>query len=382
MVEQWKDELENLGEMQLRRRLSVCEAPAAPRVERDGLLNMASNNYLGLADDERVVAAAHETMKALGVGAGASRLVTGHAPAHAALEEALADYKGTDSALVFSSGYAANVGVLSALAGPRDHIFADRLNHASLIDGCRLTRAQLRVYRHGDLDHLEDMLSKASERGDRFIVTDGVFSMDGDLAPLPALVRMAEAYEAVLIVDDAHGTGVVGPEGRGTVAHYGLEGHVPVQLGTLSKALGAQGGFAAGSRTLIDLLVNKARSFIYSTGIAPAIAAAARRALQIARTEPARRMRLQRHLALLRDGLDRRGYEVMGSAPAPMIAVQLGDPETALVQSERLREAGVLAPAIRPPTVPEGTSRIRLAPMATHTPDDITRVLAAFPDRT
>ena len=366
----WEEELEKLEAESLRRQLSLTEGAA---------LNMASNDYLGLADDERVVEAAREALAQWGVGAGASRLVTGHTPAHVELEESLAAFKGTEAALVFSSGYAANIGVLTALAGPRDHLFADRLNHASLIDGCRLTRARLRIYRHGDLDQLEEMLAKAPERGKRFIVTDGVFSMDGDLAPLPALVELAERFDAVLVVDDAHGTGVVGPEGRGSLAHFGVEGRVPVQVGTLSKALGAQGGFVAGSQPLIDLLVNKARSFIYSTGIAPSVAAAAREALRIAKEEPERRTRLQRHLAMLRDELARRGYTVLGAAPAPLVAVQLGSPEAALRQADRLQEAGVVAPAIRPPTVPEGTSRIRLAPRASHTLEDVKRVISSFP---
>ena len=366
----WEEELEKLEAESLRRQLSLPEGAA---------LNMASNDYLGLADDERVVEAAREALARWGVGAGASRLVTGHTRAHVELEESLAAFKGTEAALVFSSGYAVNVGVLTALAGPRDHLFADRLNHASLIDGCRLTRARMRVYRHGDLDQLEGMLEKAPERGKRFIVTDGVFSMDGDLAPLPALVELAERFEAVLVVDDAHGTGVVGPDGRGSLAHFGLEDRVPVQIGTLSKALGAQGGFVAGSQPLIDLLVNKARSFIYSTGIAPSVAVAAREALRIAGEEPERRTRLQRHLAMLRDELARRGYTVLGAAPAPMVAVQLGDPESALRQAERLRKAGVIAPAIRPPTVPVGTSRIRLTPRASHTLEDVRRVISSFP---
>lgn len=378
---QWKQELEKLEGEQLRRGLTVSEGAVQPQSGQNGHVNMASNNYLGLAHDERVVAAAQRAAEQWGVGAGASRLLTGTTQAHAELEEALAAYKGTERALVFSSGYAANVGVLSALAGPRDHIFADRLNHASLIDGCRLTRAHMRVFRHGDLEHLEHLLQKAPERGQRLIVTDGVFSMDGELAPLPALVELAEQYEALLVVDDAHGTGVVGPEGRGSIAHFGLEDHVPVQVGTLSKALGAQGGFVAGSEALIDLLVNKARSFIYSTGIAPPVVAAAHEALRIAREEDERRTLLQRLLAMLRDGLTGRGYDVMGKAPAPMMAVRVGDPEAALALAQQLEASGIRAPAIRPPTVPEGTSRLRLAPMATHSLQAVKRVIAAFPNR-
>lgn len=372
----WQQALDRLDARDLRRTLRLS---AAPGERNEETINMASNNYLGLAGDPRVVEAAQEALRRWGVGAGASRLVTGHLPPHAALEEQLAAYKQAERALVFTSGYAANVGVLTALAGPRDFIFLDRLSHASLIDGARQARATTRLYRHADLDHLEHLLETIPDaRGQRLIVTDGVFSMDGDLAPLPGLVELAERYDALLVVDDAHATGVVGPEGRGTPAYFGLDDRVPVRIGTLSKAIGVQGGFVVGSQALIALLVNKARAFIYSTGIAPALAAAAQKALAIARTDADRRDRLQQHLHALREGLRQKGYTVLGDAPAPMLAVQLGDPADTLAQAERLETAGIRAPAIRPPTVPEGTSRIRLAPIATHTDRDIQRVLDAF----
>lgn len=371
----WQEVLGRLADKDLRRQLRLSPVAAAG----GGVINMASNDYLGLAGEARMVVAAREALDRWGVGAGASRLVTGHLPPHEALEGELAAFKKAEAALVFTSGYAANVGVLTALAGPRDMILLDRLNHASLIDGARQSGATTRLYRHADLDHLEHLLEASSgERGRRFIVTDGVFSMDGELAPLPELVELAGRYEALLVVDDAHATGVVGPKGRGTPAYFGLEEEVPVRIGTLSKALGAQGGFVAGSRALIDLLINKARSFIYSTGIAPAVAAAAREALHIAEAEDTRRRRLQAHLEALREGLRAKGYTVIGEAPAPMLAVKLGDPATAVEAAGRLAEAGVCAPAIRPPTVPKGTSRIRLAPMATHSESDIQRVLEAF----
>lgn len=377
----WSEQLERLGARQLRRRLRVRTSTPAASGERGSVLNLASNDYLGLADDPRVVAAAHHALDRWGVGAGASRLVTGHTEAHAELEHALARFKGAEAALVFSSGYAANVGVLTALAGPRDVIFVDRLNHASLFDGARLTRATLRVYRHADLDHLEALLQKAPASGQRLVVTDGVFSMDGTLAPLPGLVELCARYEALLVVDDAHATGVVGPGGRGTPAHFGVDDHVPVRIGTLSKALGTQGGFVAGSQELIDLMVNQARAFIYSTGLAPAVAAAAREALRIAASEPARRERLHHHLHTLHDGLEAKGYTVVGVEPAPLRAVVLGEPDRALAEAERLEDVGILAPAIRPPTVPDGTARLRLAPRATHTDADIRRVLDALPPR-
>lgn len=386
----WRRRLEQLEEKALRRRLKTYPAVAegdapvrngAPRPAAgagEATINLASNDYLGLAVDERVIAAARQALGRWGVGAGASRLITGHRRPHEQLEEALAAFKGAERALVFSSGYAANVGVLTALAGPRDHLFLDRLNHASLYDGARLTHGQVRIYRHSEPEHLEELLQRAPARGKRFIVTDGVFSMDGELAPLPALVELAERYEALLVVDDAHGTGVVGPGGRGTAAHFGLQDDVPVRIGTLSKALGAQGGFVVGSEALISVLVNDARAFVYSTGLAPALAAAAQEALRIVRGAPERRRRLQRHLSTLRTGLRERGYDLFGSAPAPLLAVRLGTPAAALEHAERLGEAGITAPAIRPPTVPEGTSRIRLAPRASHSEEAMQRILDAF----
>lgn len=372
----WRSELEELAEKGLDRALEVV-GPDDPAID------LASNDYLGLARDERLAEAAAEAARREGVGAGASRLVTGNRPAHEALEETIAAYKGAERALLFSSGYAANVGVLTALAGPRDRIYADRLSHASLIDGARQSGARFRMYRHGDLEHLRTMMAadgvEDGGRGTAYVLTDGVFSMDGDLAPLPELAELAEEVGAVLVVDDAHGTGVVGPEGRGTVAHFGLEERVPVRVATLSKALGAQGGVVLGEAPLIELLVNRARSFIYSTGIAPPVAAAAREAVDLARGGDDRRRRLREHLQILREGCEARGYRVLGADPAPMIAVVVGAPEPTLRLAERLAEAGVRAPAIRPPTVPEGTSRIRLAPKATHERSAIEHALEAFP---
>lgn len=382
--ERWIRALERLEEKDLRRSLRVTETPsvgeaAAGDPGEAGPVDLASNDYLGLAGDARLAEAAGEAARRWGVGAGASRLVTGNRPPHASLEEELAAYKHVEAALVFSSGYAANVGLVSALAGPRDAVFADRLSHASLIDGARQSGATFRLYRHGDLDHLEGLLGEAGDRGDRYVLTDGVFSMDGELAPLPELVELCDRWDALLVVDDAHGTGVVGPDGRGTVAHFGLEDRIPVRVATLSKALGTQGGAILGEEPLVELLVNKARSFVYSTGLAPPIAAAAEEAVRIARNGRDRRARLREHLRTLREGLLERGYRVRGEDPAPMIAVEVGEPGLALRLADRLNEAGIRAPAIRPPTVPEGTSRIRLAPRATHRSAEIRRALDAFP---
>ncbi len=379
-METWVQMLVDLETRGLKRELKPLGSGSLPQVERNGrqLINLASNNYLGLAADPRVVAAAQTALARWGVGAGASRLLSGHSEAHAALEADLAAFKGTEAALVFTSGYAANLGVLTALAGPRDHLFADSLNHASLIDGCRLTRAAFHRYRHKDLEQLERLLREKRGRGQRFIVTDTIFSMDGDLAPLPALAELAERWEAILIVDDAHGTGTIGPQGRGAVEHFGLGGRVPVQIGTLSKALGAQGGFVAGSRELIKLLIHRARSFVFSTGLAPALAAAAREALRLAQAEDWRREACARHLRQLREELGQLGYHLLGEVESPMSAVLVGEPDAATGLAAQLETAGILAPAIRPPTVPQGTSRIRLAPMATHSPEEINQVIAAF----
>ncbi len=335
----------------------------------------ASNNYLGLATDDRVQAAAARAADEVGTGAGASRLVTGDTACHRRLETALADAKATEDALVFSSGYAANVGTITAL--DPDLIFSDELNHASIIDGCRLTGETV-VYDHCDPTDLERKLEAAqADRGPDetwLIVTDSVFSMDGDVAPLAALCELAEQYDAWLMVDEAHATGLYG-DGGGIVQRERLADRVDIQMGTLSKALGSQGGYVAGSDSLITYLVNEARSFVYSTGLAPPAAAAACEALQIARTTD-RADRLWDRVDRLRTGLEELGYEVRGETQ--ILPIIVGDRETALALGGRLREAGIVAPAIRPPTVPEGTSRIRLSPMATHSEKAIDACLEAF----
>lgn len=357
----------------LRRRLP------APRGASEDLLDLGSNDYLGLSRHPRVVEAASAALRTWGVGAGASRLLRGNTPPHIDLETALARLKSTSAALVYSSGYAANLGVLAALCEPDDVIYCDRLDHASLVDGARLGRARVRFYHHADLDHLERQLRRESPNvRARWIATDGVFSMDGVLAPLAELTALARRWGATLIVDDAHATGVVGDRGAGTLAHFGLPGEDVIQVGTLSKALGSQGGFVAGDQELIDWLLQRSRAFIYSTGLAPALAAAAHEALRIVDEEPERNSRLQTHLRILREGLTAQGWAVLGEAPAPMLAVVVGDPGAATALADRLRTHGVVAPAIRPPTVPQGTSRVRLAPRADFSSEAIERVLTAF----
>ncbi len=375
-------------------------------IERGGktLINLASNNYLGLAHDVRVIEAGKKALEQYGLGSGASRLVSGNCEVVDALERKLAKFKSQEAALVFPSGYQANVGVLTAIAGPRDTLIMDSLNHASLIDGARLSGAKVLKYAHKNMDDLEQILQTATEskslihhsvpeqnhsRGARpatrdqiFIVTDGVFSMDGDLAPLPKIVELAKRYGAQIVLDDAHGSGIVGPDGKGTSAHFGLEKEIDIHIGTLSKAFGAQGGFVAGSKILIDWLVNKSRGFIFSTGISPVLAAGAMKALEISVAEPDRRSKLFGHIENLRVGLSKKGYTLSGEPESPMLLVMIGEAERAKSLSALLEDLGILAPAIRPPTVPEGESRIRLVPMATHTPAQILAVIDAFPEVT
>ncbi|MEX1253426.1 MAG: 8-amino-7-oxononanoate synthase [Dehalococcoidia bacterium] len=377
----WLDEeLASLREQDLERALVPLDGPQEPEVIIDGqrYILLASNNYLGLATDPRVKAGAVAAVERYGTGAGASRLVSGHTVLHRELEQRLAALKGTEDALVFGSGYLANLGAITALAGPGDAIYSDALNHASIVDGCRLSRAEVAVYPHRDVERLRALLDEDTGRyRRRLIVTDAVFSMDGDLAPLPALVELAERFDAMLMVDEAHATGVLGATGAGAVEHFGLEGRVPVIMGTLSKSLASVGGFIAGSRTLIDYLRNRARPFIYTTGLAPAAAGAVIAALDVIEAEPERRVRVLALARRLGEGLRTPGYDVLPSESA-VVPVLVGRARDALDLSSALRRRGVFCPAIRSPTVPEGQSRLRVVPMATHTDDQTERALAAF----
>jgi glycine C-acetyltransferase/8-amino-7-oxononanoate synthase len=368
--------LDVLARRSLLRRLRTIDSAPGAEVELEGqrVLCLSSNNYLDLATHPRVIEAAGQAIRRYGVGAGASRLVAGTLRPHRQLEERLAAFKRTEAALVFSTGYQANLGVVQTLAEDRTVVYADRLCHASLIDACRLSAATLRVYRHRDVAQLRQLLSKSAALRPALIVTDGVFSMDGDLAPLPWLLTAAEQSHMALVVDDAHGTGVMGPEGRGTVEYFGLEGAPIVQIGTLSKALGGLGGFVAGSRDLIEYLVNRARPFIYTTALPPAMAAAATAALEVIEAEPERRTRLWLVRDRLHDGLTRLGFNTLESE-SPIIPLLTGDADTALRLADALLEHGIYAPAIRPPAVPAGTSRIRMSVTAGHTPEQIDRVL-------
>jgi len=362
------DEIHNRG---LYRRMRCVSGPQGPRVLLDGkpVLLLCSNNYLGLADHPRVREAAAEAAERLGAGAGASRLISGSMSLHRKLEGRLAEFKRYQSALLFGSGYLANTGTVGALAGRGDVVFSDQLNHASIIDGCRLSRAEIFVYRHLDLEHLEWGLREAGARS-RLIVTDGVFSMDGDVAPLRDLTELARRHGCMLVVDEAHGTGALGPGGRGAVAAAGIGDEVDVIVGTLGKALGGYGAYVCASAEIVDLLVNTARPFIYSTAPPPPSVGAALAALSLLAERPGMVEQLRRNAATLREALTAQGLEIGGSR-TQIVPVLVGDPRRAMALSERTLEGGVFAQAIRPPTVPAGSSRLRLTVMANHRVDEL-----------
>jgi 8-amino-7-oxononanoate synthase len=373
--------LKALQRRSLHRRRRIVAGPAGREVVVDGrrLLNFCSNDYLGLAADPRVTAAFIDAAGRWGVGSGASHLVTGHTVAHHALEEALADFTRRPRALVFASGYAANTGTINALVGRADTVFEDRLNHASLIDGGRLSGAAFHWYAHGDGADLAARLTDLGDApGRRLIVTDGTFSMDGDCAAIGTLASLARDHGAWLMVDDAHGFGVVGAGGCGVVdpARYGCD-DVPVLVGTLGKAFGTAGAFVAGSEALIETLVQRARPYIYSTALPAALAEATLASLQIARAEEWRRQRLGEHVARFRAGAAALGLGLLPSA-TPIQPLVVGDAARAVALSEALADHGVLVAAIRPPTVPAGTARLRVTFSAAHGADDVDRLLTAL----
>jgi len=371
--------LDRLEHDSLRRRLRVIESAHGAEVESGGrrMLMLSSNNYLDLAAHPSVKRAATEAVERYGVGAAASRLVAGSLEPVHRLEESLARFKGVEAALVFGSGYLANMGAITALTGPGDAVFSDELNHASLVDGCRLSRAAVRIFRHRDADHLKALLEDSAGFGRRLIVTDSVFSMDGDVAPLAEIVELARRFRAAVMIDEAHGVGVIGPGGAGLAAELGLEHEIDVQVGTLSKALGAYGAYVAGSRTLIDFLINRARCFIYTTGLPPALAAAADAALEVMINEPARIARLHDNATYMRAALVAAGFE-LAPTMSSILPVMMGSAQNALMMAERLFARGVYVIAIRPPTVPQGSARLRVTPTAGHTRADLDRAIAAF----
>ena len=372
----FEEKIENIKRASLYRTMKYLQSPQCDRVRIAGrdILMLSSNSYLGLCTDERLKKAAKTAIDQYGVGSGGSRLITGSYEIHQKLEEEIAAFKNTEAALIFNTGYMANVGVISAIADESWTIFSDRLNHASIIDGCRLSGAKIVVYSHCDPLDLEEKV-KAHPCGEKgLIVTDGLFSVDGDIAPLPQLVEIARRHRLLLMVDEAHATGVLGRHGGGTADYFRLADGIDISVGTFSKALASEGGFVAGRRALIDYLANTARSFIFSTALSPVTIAVSSAALDIVKTEPQRRETLLAHAAWFRSQLMEAGFTV-ADHPTPIISVGLGAPEPALKFSSLLMEQGIFANAIRPPTVPAGTSRLRINLMATHDRKDLERAL-------
>jgi 8-amino-7-oxononanoate synthase len=367
-IEARLDELKALG---LHRRTRLVSGPQGPHVLLDGkpVLLLCSNNYLGLADHPKLREAAAEAAMRWGVGAGASRLVSGTMTIHRRLEERLAAFKGREAALLFGSGYLANAGTIAALARPGDVIFSDALNHASIIDGCRMSRAEIFVYDHADIEHLRWGIEQAEGRG-ALIVTDSVFSMDGDVAPLTEIVELAQRFGLRTVVDEAHGTGAIGPGGRGAVAEAGLQDQVDVVVGTLGKALGSYGAFVACDQQMARYLVNAARTFIFSTALPPPAVAGALAALDLLQERPRLVDKLAANAAALRSALVQEGFDV-GASRTQILPLVVGEAQLAMRICELALARGVFAQAIRPPTVPDMTSRLRLAVMATHHEEEL-----------
>jgi len=372
------DRLADIGRNGLLRRRFAREGAQGPRIVVEGreFLAFCSNDYLGLANHPRIVQAAVEEAGRHGVGQGASHLLSGHSLVHERLESALAQFVRMPRALHFSSGYQANIGAITALAGPEDAVFSDALNHASLIDGARLSRASVIRYPHADLNALSEALA-ASEAKTRLIVTDAVFSMDGDIAQVPALLDLCERHDALLVLDDAHGFGVLGPQGRGTPEHFGVRSKRIVYVGTLGKAAGVSGAFVAGGEEVIETILQRARTYIYTTAAPAMLAAAVEASLELIRDEEWRREQLRMLIDHLRRELRGTGA-ALAPSDTPIQPLVLGGNERALEAAAKLRELGILVPAIRPPTVPEGTARLRISLSAGHSKEDVVRLAAAL----
>jgi 8-amino-7-oxononanoate synthase len=378
MLDEWLNQrLEKTKEAGLYRKVRTMNTAPLPEMVIDGQKQIvfSSNNYLGLANDQRLIYAAETILHEFGVGSSGSRLTTGHTNWHQRLEEKIAHFKQTEAALLFSSGFLANVGVLSSVPEKGDVILSDQLNHASIIDGCRLSKADTVVYNHINMDDLEEKLKETLFFKRRFIVTDGVFSMDGTIAPLDQIIRLAKQYDAYVIVDDAHATGVLGEKGRGTSEYFGV--YPDVVIGTLSKAIGTEGGFVAGSKVLIDFLLNHARTFIFQTAMPPSICAASYAALEIVEESNEKRQLLFSNVKKIKNSLEEMGYVLKGDL-TPIIPVIIGDPQDAVSFAEKLQENRIYAPAIRPPTVPNGESRIRLTVTSDHGSKEIDYLLERF----
>jgi glycine C-acetyltransferase/8-amino-7-oxononanoate synthase len=375
----WEADLQKFARDHLLRELSIMNSACGPIMLLNGqpVLLFASNDYLGLANHPRLKQAALKAIEQFGVGAGASRLISGTQTPHHNLELAIAQFTNTEAALTFSSGYATNLGVIPQLAKTGGLILADRLCHASLIDACRLSRATLRVFNHNDVEHLRSLLTKRPTNRPTLLITEGVFSMDGDLASLPELSRLAEEFEAFLLVDDAHGTGVMGHTGRGSIEYWGVESANILHMGTLGKALGTSGGFMTGTKDFIAYLINTSRSFIYSTAPPPAMAAAAQEAIHLIQQEPERRDRLWQNREHMYQGLKAMGCH-MTKTQSPILPIIVNDPRLAVEMSLGLQKKGIYIPAIRPPTVPKGTSRLRVTVSAEHSIEQIDAALSAI----
>jgi glycine C-acetyltransferase len=377
----FSDQLESIRAAGRYRSMKRVDSPQESRLLIDGSLVtvLCSNNYLGIANHPRLKTAAAAAVESYGVGSGAARLVSGNMALHESLEQRLASFKGTEAALVMNGGYAANLGIIAAVVGRGDTIYSDRLNHASIVDGALLSQARLVRFRHGDAAHLQQLLEKDSSGGRKLIVTDGVFSMDGDIAPLQQLVEIKRSFGALLMVDDAHGTGVLGVRGRGSCEECRVVEDVDIQMGTLGKAVGSFGAYVAGSGSLIDFLRNTARSFIFSTSLPPAVLAASLAGIELIDSDEGAvlRDRLRDNARQFRLLLQDRGFDTMGSE-THIVPVRTGDERLTMEFSSRLFAAGYFVQGIRPPTVPQGTCRLRCTVMASHTPDELSSAAAAM----
>lgn len=379
MLRDFEHEVNKLAAQHLRRQPRIVQSPADTTITIEGrrFISMASNNYLGLANHPAIKQAAIEAIATWGVGAGAARLISGTTAPHTQLEQDLARFKQVEAALTFGTGYTTNLGLLPSLIDRAGLILADRLCHASVIEACRLSRAQLRLFHHNDVEHLEKQLDKRKKAGPTLVVTEGIFSMDGDLAPLPELLRCCQQYEATLLIDDAHGTGVMGPQGRGTLEHFGLNPRDVIQMGTLSKAIGTSGGYVAGTAALQDYLINTSKAFLYTTAPPPALAVAASAAIRIIQHEPERRERLWTNRNALYAALQGMGWPLTDTQ-SPILPIIVKSPETAVKLSQALFAAGVYVPAIRPPTVPKHSSRLRLTVSSEHTKEQLETVVRSL----
>jgi len=372
-IEQWKSE----GTYQ-RLRILESESAAESRFDGKDVINLASNNYLGLTTHPKLREAAIEAVRQYGVGSGAVRTISGTMRLHMQLEERIAEFKHVEACVVFQSGFAANAGTVAAILTPEDHIVSDELNHASIIDGCRLSRAKIHVFPHKDVEQAERALAALDGApGRKLLISDGVFSMDGDIGPLPGLVEAAERHGAIMMVDDAHSSGVLGRNGRGTIDHFGLDGRVHVQVGTLSKAIGVLGGYVCGSRGLIEFLYHRARPFLFSTSHPPAVAAACLAAFDVLEQEPERIEALWRNTRYFKQGLSKAGFDT-GISETPITPVIVGEAARAHQLSRELFSEGVLATGICFPTVPKGKARVRTIVTATHTQAELDRALEVF----